>query len=93
MSEYAPDHRLVPEQPCPACGYLLDTVREVGAAETALPQPGDETMCWRCTTILVLGPLGELRVEDPREISAQMLIEQADLQAFQRRVPRGGEAP
>jgi RNase P subunit RPR2 len=71
----------------------MDAVTEAEATETAQPQPGDETVCFHCTTVLVYGPLGKVRVEDPREISAQALKIQADLQAFQRRFPRRGDAP
>ena len=93
MSAYASEPRRVPEQPCPACGHTLDALTQADAEATEPPEPGDQTVCFRCTTILVFGPLGALRVADPREISAQALKVQADLQAFHLRFPQGGEAP
>lgn len=90
---YAPDHRRLPAQPCPSCGHPLDAVTQAGAPATEYPEPGDETVCLRCTTVLVFGPLGELQVEPPPQISAQAMQVQADLQAFQRQYPRRGDTP
>lgn len=50
---------------------------------TGHPEPGDETVCLRCATILVFGLLGELCIESPPEISAQALEVQADILAWQ----------
>lgn len=87
------DHRALPEQPCPACGTPLDCVTEMDAPETGTPQPGDETVCLRCTTVLVFGFLGELQIAPPRQISAQALAAQTRLQEAKRRLAHGGAGP
>jgi hypothetical protein len=59
---------VIPQQPCPSCGYKLNRARAV--KEEGLPSPGDVTVCIECVAWLVFNEALELRVLPLEEIEA-----------------------
>lgn len=45
------------EQPCPACGHMLDSVSAINPEDDGeLPAEGDISICIGCGSILAIGP-------------------------------------
>lgn len=50
---------------CPYCDYLVNGIGELNK-NTDPPEPGDFTICIRCASIAVFGPLPDLRMRKPK---------------------------
>jgi len=49
----------IPEAACPHCGYKSDRASEIrgsGHVRSAVPEPGDFTLCFGCAGVLKFGP-------------------------------------
>jgi hypothetical protein len=66
QSEPEPTFKMEPAA-CPCCGYVMDSStvtsvqnRETEDAVVRAPEPGDASLCIRCTSILMFGEPGQL---------------------------------
>lgn len=78
----------LPPTPCPICGYRLDAASSLEDA-SAVPEPGDVTVCFECTTVLMFTAFGVLRlptVEEAQRVYADPEVERtrAGIAAFRR---------
>lgn len=62
---------LIPEAPCPACGYVMDRATAI-FEEGAVPAAGDLTVCIRCGAALEFGPGLELLPTDVTKLPLEM---------------------
>lgn len=66
----------LPEQPCPACGKLLDAAN---GEDNVAPEPGNLTVCIHCAAILEFDAGLKLLPLSPDEIAGLPARERAEL--------------
>lgn len=86
MSEVT-DAVRVPLSPCPKCNYRLDAATLVRPG-TALPKPGDFTICLRCGEVLIFGDELALRVAMANDVRAAGPEVMAEIRRVSRAVRR-----
>lgn len=55
---------------CPDCGMVTDAASNADKGETAQPRPGDYSICFDCTALLVFDANLRLRFPTPTERAA-----------------------
>lgn len=93
MTDYAPDHLDLPEQPCPVCGHRLNAVGQAHTMQTETPEAGDLTICIQCAEVLVFLDTGALGVAPACLLDAEVRQVQRDIRRMHRQTGWGGKLP
>jgi hypothetical protein len=57
--------------PCPVCGYKLDAATSADLKQPDLrPSPGDLSICFECTSVLIFDLFGGVQLPTPAQSSA-----------------------